>query len=102
MSLRFSTVRIEINNKNCEFLIGGIPKCQKDLFGWKIFDNFYNNMNVGSKGLAYVDTFLYGEDAIFNATPEEIAYLYKRIEIRPDFIYKRTTKCGYSSFMIYK
>ena len=43
---------------------------------------------------AHVETFLYGGEEPFDATPEEVAYFYKRIERQPDFIDTRTEKTG--------
>ena len=50
---------------------------------------------------AHVETFLYGGEEPFDATPEEVAYFYKRIERQPDFIDTRTEKTGESDFTIF-
>lgn len=42
----------------------------------------------------HVETFLYGGEEAVDATPEEVAYIYKRVEMRSDFIEKRTEKCS--------
>lgn len=50
---------------------------------------------------AHVETFLYGGEEPFDATPEEVAYFFKRIERQPDFIESRTEKIGESDFKIF-
>ena len=55
----------------------------------------YHTVNV------HVESFLYGGEEPFDATPEEIAYFYKRIERQPDFIESRAEKIDESDFIIF-
>ena len=94
MSIRFSRITIEENNVSTQFLVSGCPQQSEDLKGWTAFEDFMKGVQKGSSVIAHIETFLYGEDEQYDATPEEVAYMYKRIEMRPDFIEKRTVKCN--------
>ncbi len=101
MSLRFSRVTLNSAGKTTSFLVGGIPTCRQDLHGWTAFESFINDNPRYHVINAHVETFLYGGEEPFDATPEEVAYFYKRIERQPDFIESRTEKIGESDFIIF-
>ena len=101
MSLRFSRVTLYSAGKTVSFLVGGIPKRRADLQGWTAYDNFVPDVPRYTVITAHVETFLYGGEDPFNATPEEVAYFYKRIERQPDFVDTRTEKIGKSDFTIF-
>ena len=101
MSLRFSKVSLISDGKNTEFLVGGSPKSQTDLQGWTAYEKFIKDVPDHLIDV-HAETFLYGGEEPVDATPEEVAYFYKRIEMRPDFIEKRTEKCGEKDFQIIK
>ena len=101
MSLRFSQVALSSDGETTSFLVGGIPKSRTDLQGWTAFDDFLNNTHRYKVVNAHVETFLYGGEEPFNATQEEVAYFYKRIERQPDFIETRTEKVGEINFKIF-
>ena len=101
MSLRFSRVTLYSAGKTTTFLVGGIPQSRADLQGWTAYDNFVSDVPRYTVVSAHVETFLYGGEEPFDATPEEIAYFYKRIERQPDFIESRTEKIGKSDFIIF-
>ena len=92
MSVRFSRVSMKNGEMEASFLVGGEPKAKKDLKGWSAFDSFMNQMPKGERVAAKVETFLYGDAEPYDATPEEVAYMYKRLQLRPDFIEERTEK----------
>ena len=100
MSLRFSRATLYSAGKTASFLVGGIPKCRTDLQGWTAFNNYMNDAQRYKVINAHVETFLYGDEESFDATPEEVAYFYKRIERQPDFIESRTEKISESDFII--
>ena len=102
MSIRFSRVTLTSGGATASFLVGGSPKSQVDLHGWIAFDSFMKSVPKGETVDAHAETFLYGGEEPVDATPEEVAYFYKRIEMRPDFIKKRTEKCGEADFKIIK
>lgn len=99
MSIRFSRVTAMTNEKSAIFLVGGIPQSAEDLEGWTAFQEFMADVK-NEPVTANVETFTYGEGEAVDATPEEIAYFYKRIEMRSDFIETRTVKIGESDFFV--
>ena len=101
MSLRFSRVTLYSAGKTASFLVGGIPKSRADLQGWTAYDNFISDVPRYMAVNAHVETFLYGGEEPFNATPGEVAYVYKRIERQPDFIDTRSEKTGESDFALF-
>lgn len=101
MSLRFSRVTLYSAGKTTTFLVGGIPQSRADLQGWTAYDNFIFDVPRYMSVNAHVETFLYGGEDPFDATPEEVAYFYKRIERQPDFIESRAEKTGESDFTIF-
>lgn len=92
MSVKFSRVSAMTNEKAAVFLVGGTPETQSDLDGWTAFDEFVEDMPINTVITVHVETFIYGEGEAYDATPEEVAYFYQRIEMRPDFIESRTEK----------
>ena len=102
MSVRFSRVSLSSGDATASFLVGGSPKSQTDLQGWTAFESFMKSVPKGETVNAHADTFLYGGEEPVDAMSEEVAYFYKRIEMRPDFIEKRTEKCGEADFKIIK
>ena len=98
MSLRFSKVTLASEKRRTEFLVGGIPKRCADLNGWTAFEKFIDDTPLYQTVRVFVQTFLYGGEEPVDATPEEIAYLNKRTEMRSDFIETRTEKIGKTRF----
>ena len=101
MCLRFSRVALYSACKTTSFLVGGIPKSRADLQGWTAYESFINDSQRYQVVNAHVETFLYGGEEPFDATPEEVTYFYKRIERQPDFIESRAEKTGESDFTIF-
>ena len=101
MSLRFSRVTLYSAGKTASFLVGGIPKSRADLQGWTAYDNFVSGTSRYTAINAHVETFLYGGEEPVDATPEEVAYFYKRIERQPDFIESRAEKINETDFKIF-
>ena len=101
MSLRFSQVTLHSAGKTASFLVGGIPTCRQDLQGWTAYESLLHDTCRYQAVNAHVESFLYGGEEPFDATPEEIAYFYKRIERQPDFIESRTEKIGESDFILF-
>ena len=101
MSLRFSRVTLYSDGKTASFLVGGIPTCWQDLQGWTAYESFLREAGRYQAVNAHVESFLYGGEEPFDATPEKIAYFYKRIERQPDFIESRAEKIGESDFIIF-
>lgn len=85
MAIRFSLVSVTAADKEANFFVGGIPKGFEDLEGWTAFDRFLEDLDEDTEVSVHAESFLYGDDEIFDATPEEVAYMMKRMEMRPDF-----------------
>lgn len=100
MSLRFSRVTLEAEGCVTIIFVGGVPDSRKELQGWKDFDMFLENVTATDTIVAHVEAFLYGGEDPVDATPEEVAYIYKRVGMRPDFIEKRTDKYGEADLVI--
>ena len=101
MSIRFSRITAMTNNSMAIFLVGGAPSSQEDLDGWVAFDEFVKNMPTDEVITARVETFLYGEEDPVDATPEEIAYFYQRVNMRSDFIESRAQKIGETNLVLW-
>ncbi len=101
MSLRFSQVTLSSDGKTTSFLVGGTPKSWADLQGWTAFDSYMDDTQRYKVINAHVETFLYGGEEPFDATPEEVAYFYKRIERQPDFIESQAEKISEIDFKIF-
>lgn len=100
MSIRFSRVKAEAEDRSSTFLVGGIPTAPADLEGWTAYQEFLRGSRDNEQITACVETFVYGDGEPFDATPEEVAYIYLRAARRPDFIEARTTKVADSEFSI--
>ena len=104
MALLFSKVTMTGDGYETEFLVGGIPReyedlegwCAaddflEDLKGWCAADDFLEDLENESDIQVHADAYIYGEGETVRATPEEIAYFMKRIDMNPDFLSNRCT-----------
>lgn len=89
MSLLFSKVEISTESESVEFLMGGIPRDEDDLKGWLAYDNFAEDVEDETEITVHVEAFLYGGGETVQASAEEIAYFYSRIDGNPDFLSER-------------
>ena len=92
MSILFSSVTISAAENDTEFFVGGIPREPSDLEGCTAFDNFIEELEGETEVSVHVAAYLYGEQETVRATPEEIAYFMKRIEMQSDFL-NRSCDC---------
>lgn len=86
MALLFSAVTVTAGDEETELLVGGIPREYDDLEGWTRFDHFVENLSEETEVSVHAEVYLYGEGESYRATPEEIAYFMKRIEMQEDFL----------------
>lgn len=86
MALLFSAVRATANDQEVEFFVGGIPREYDDLEGWTAFDRFMGEIDKETEVAVYAESYLYGEEETYRATPEEVAYFMKRIEMDDTFL----------------
>lgn len=91
MALLFSEVTLTGDGYDTEFLVGGIPREYEDLEGWCAADDFLENLENESDVQVHVEVYLYGEGETVQATPEEIAYFMKQIDMNPHFLSDRCT-----------
>ena len=101
MSIRFSRVKAMTSDKAAIFLVGGVPATQADLDCWTAFQAYSKDLPENEVITVSVETFEYGEEEPNDATPEEVAYIYMRENMHPDFIESRTAKVGESSFVLW-
>ena len=69
------------NDQEVEFLVGGIPREFDDLEGWTAFENFMEDIDEETEVSVHAKAYLYGGEETYKATPEEVAYFMKRIEM---------------------
>lgn len=86
MALLFSAVTVTSNDQEVEFLVGGIPREFDDLEGWTAFDSFMEDIDEETEVSVHAKAYLYGGEETYKATPEEVAYLMKRIEMDDTFL----------------
>lgn len=86
MALLFSVVNVTAKTREVEFLVGGIPREFNDLKGWSAFNNFMEDIDEETKVSVHAEAYLYGGEEIYKATPEEVAYFMKRIEMDNNFL----------------
>lgn len=91
MALLFSKVTMAGDGYDTEFLVGGIPREYDDLEGWCAADDFLENLENESDVQVHVEAYVYGEGETVWATPWEVAYFMKRIDMNPDFLSNRCT-----------
>lgn len=91
MAVLFSAVTLTdiAKGKQAEFLVAGIPRDYQDLEGWTAFEEFMQDIDEDTDISVHAEAYLYGESEIFKATPEEVAYMYKRMEGNPNFLADR-------------
>ncbi len=92
MALVFSRVTVTANNESESLLVGGIPRTHQDLEGWVLYDTFLDMLNEDANISVHGQIYTYGEGEPVDATPEEVAYLMTRMNMRPDFLETRCTK----------
>ena len=81
MAVLFSAVSVTANDQEIEFYVGGIPREFDDLEGWTAFDNFMEDIDEESEVSVHAKAYLYVDEETYKATPEEVAYFMKRMEI---------------------
>lgn len=89
MALLFSKVTVNAAGEETELLVGGIPREYDDLEGWKVFDDFIEDISEDAEVMIHAEAYIYGEGETVKASTEEIAYFMKRIEWNPNFLKDR-------------
>ena len=91
MAVLFSAVTVTAGEEEAELLVSGIPREYDDLEGWTIFDDFLEDISEETQVHVHAEAYLYGAEETYQATPEEVAYFMKRIDMNPDFLSNRCT-----------
>lgn len=94
----FSEIKATANGDTYVGLVSGIPNSYNDLEGWTGFEAFLADQVNGAFVEVKVQVWGYGEGEAVTATVEEVAYMYKRQEMRPDFLEARCEKLGSHKF----
>lgn len=89
MALLFSAVTATVSDQEVELLVGGIPREIDDLEGWTAFDRFMGAIDEKTEVYVHAEAYLYGESESVRATPEEVAYIMKRMDMKADFLSSR-------------
>lgn len=87
MAVLFSAVTVTAGEEETQLFVGGIPREYDDLEGWTIFDDFLGNINEDTEVYVHAEAYLYGESETYRATPEEVAYFIKRMDMDADFLH---------------
>ena len=86
MALLFSVVTVTAGDEETEFTLGGIPREYDDLAGWTAFEDFMEDVDTETEVSVHAEAYLYGGEETVTATPEEVAYLMKRMERDENFL----------------
>ena len=86
MAVLFSAVKVTAGDEEAELLVGGIPREYDDLEGWIIFDDFLEDIGEETQVNVHVEAYLYGAEETYKATPEEVAYFMKRMDMDENFL----------------
>lgn len=89
MAVLFSAVTVTAGDQETEFLVRGIPRELGDIEGYTAFEEFMEDIDEETEVSVHAEAYLYGEGETYTATLEEVAYFYKRIEMREDFLSAR-------------
>lgn len=98
MAVVFSAVTVTANGDEAKLLVGGIPRAYEDLEGWTAFDNFMSEISEETEVAVHAEAYLYGEGEENIATPEEVAYFMRRMEMQSNFLTSRCRKMENADF----
>jgi len=86
MALLFSAVTATAGDDQVEFLCSGIPREFDDLEGWIAFEDFLGEIQEETDVAVRVESYLYGGEETYVASPEEVAYLKIRMDRDDTFL----------------
>ena len=98
MAVQFSAVTVTAGNEKTEMFVGGVPRQYDDLEGWRKLESFLGELDQESVVHVHAESYLYGGEEVFPATPEEVAYFMMRMERNPDFLQDSCTKGETTNF----
>ncbi|HPE95894.1 MAG TPA: hypothetical protein PLT66_07510 [Bacillota bacterium] len=100
MSLLFSQVTLTADGFEDNLLVSGIPRNIIDLEGWTKYDKFIKSLDMKTEINVHVKSYLYGDGERVNATPEEVAFMVRRMIFDDDFLDKHCETIEDSDFVI--
>lgn len=86
MALRFSEITMKDGHRESRFFVSGFPQESEQLDGWTAYHRFLEELTEDTTVDIQVRAFLYGDEDVFDATPEEVAYITMRDERDPGFL----------------
>ena len=100
MALLFSEVTLTVDQHQVKFLASGTPKTAADLDGWTAYEDFMEKHPESDEIKVHVDSYLYGEEEIEIANPNEVAYFTMRSDRDANFLSGHCESAGHSDFVI--
>ena len=100
MALLFSEVTLTVDQNQVKFLASGTPKTAADLDGWTAYKDFMEKHPESDEIKVHVDSYLYGEEEIEIANPNEVAYFTMRSDRDANFLSGHCESAGHSDFVI--
>lgn len=97
MALRFSEVTMKDGHHESRFFVLGFPQEPEQMDGWTAYRRFLEELTEDTTVDIQARAFLYGDEDVFDATPEEVAYITMRDERDPGFL-SRCQPVGEASF----
>ena len=98
IAILFSEVKVQIADQAEIFLMSGIPKEYDDLSASVPLKWFLQDINSDATVQVHVDTYLYGEGEVVNATHAELCYFLDCIRLNPNFLEVCCQDAGSSEF----
>lgn len=101
MALRFSEITMKDGHRESRFFVSGFPQESEQLDGWTAYHRFLEELTENTTVDIQVRAFLYGDEDVFDATPEEVAYITMRDERDPVSFLNRCQSVGEENFNLH-
>ena len=101
MALRFSEITMKDGHRESRFFVSGFPQESEHLDGWTAYHRFLEELTEDTTVDIQVRAFLYGDEDVFDATPEEVAYITMRDERDPVSFLNRCQPVGEADFNLH-
>lgn len=100
MAVRFSHIILESDHGATEMLARGKVTESDQLEGYSAYEDYCMDIEDDAVIQVQSDEYLYGEGEIFDATFEELAYFFMRMNDNPNFLANRCSYVGRTEFEI--
>ena len=98
MAILFSAVGVKAGEETVSLLVPGTPEKSEDLSGWKVYESFLMDIGKEAEVTVDVESYLYGEGEVFQASMEEVGYMGMRIRMQENFLEDRCRCVENSTF----